>query len=35
MTITRVVKGKEVKIDARMDTRLQPGDTLHFRQRRF
>ena len=35
ITITRVVKGKEVKIDANMATVVQPGDTINVRQRRI
>jgi polysaccharide biosynthesis/export protein len=35
ITITRVVKGKETKVNANMATIVQPGDTINFRQRRI
>jgi polysaccharide export outer membrane protein len=35
ISITRIVNGKEVKIDANFATAVQPGDTIYFRQRRI
>jgi polysaccharide export outer membrane protein len=35
ISITRVVNGKEVKVDASFATVVQPGDTIYFRQRRI